>query len=176
MSDGTKLFSNSFVIFLSALILVFIVVGILFSLASRTNEVIIYVSHDQDYSEPILNDFERDTGVRVRAVYDTESTKTTGLVNRLIEERPAKENGPTSTVAACESDLTLEDDVRHLHDCICRLPVFEKTLISLYLEDLGTSEMAAILGISEGNVRVKLHRTKKLLKDLWEENNNGYGS
>ncbi|MBM4401651.1 MAG: extracellular solute-binding protein [Candidatus Cloacimonetes bacterium] len=52
-----------------------------------TNQVIIYVSHDQDYSEPILKDFEAQTGIKVKAVYDTEATKTTGLVNRLIAEK-----------------------------------------------------------------------------------------
>ena len=51
------------------------------------NEVVIYVSHDQDYSEAILKDFEAQTGIKVKAVYDTEATKTTGLVNRLIAEK-----------------------------------------------------------------------------------------
>jgi len=38
------------------------------------------------YSEPILKDFEKETGIKVKAVYDTELTKTVGLVNRLIAE------------------------------------------------------------------------------------------
>jgi iron(III) transport system substrate-binding protein len=48
--------------------------------------VVIYTSVDQIYSEPILKDFEKRTGIKVRAVYDVEATKTTGLVNRLIAE------------------------------------------------------------------------------------------
>jgi iron(III) transport system substrate-binding protein len=40
--------------------------------------VVVYVSHDQVFSEPIVKDFERDTGVKVRAIYDTEETKSTG--------------------------------------------------------------------------------------------------
>ena len=40
--------------------------------------VVVYVSHDQIFSEPIIKDFERDTGVKVRAIYDTEETKSTG--------------------------------------------------------------------------------------------------
>ncbi len=51
------------------------------------NEVVIYVAHDHDYSEPILKGFEEETGMRVKALYDTEATKTTGLVNRLIAEK-----------------------------------------------------------------------------------------
>jgi len=51
------------------------------------NEVVIYSSLDQVFSEPILQQFERETGIKVRAVYDVEATKTTGLVNRLIAEK-----------------------------------------------------------------------------------------
>ena len=49
--------------------------------------VVVYVSHDQVFSEPILKDFERDTGIEVKAVYDTEETKSAGVMNRLIAER-----------------------------------------------------------------------------------------
>ena len=52
-----------------------------------TNEVVVYVSEDQVFSEPILRDFEADTGIRVKAVYDTEETKSTGVMNRLIAEK-----------------------------------------------------------------------------------------
>ena len=50
-------------------------------------EVVVYTSLDQVFSEPILKEFERATGTRVRAVYDVEASKTTGLVNRLLAER-----------------------------------------------------------------------------------------
>ncbi len=49
--------------------------------------VVVYVSEDQVFSEPILKDFERDTGTSVRAVYDTEETKSAGVMNRLIAEK-----------------------------------------------------------------------------------------
>jgi len=38
------------------------------------------------YSEPILKNFEKQSGIKVKAVYDTELTKTVGLVNRIIAE------------------------------------------------------------------------------------------
>ena len=47
-----------------------------------------YVSADRPFSEPILRDYERRSGVRVNVVYDTEETKSTGLANRLLAERP----------------------------------------------------------------------------------------
>jgi len=49
--------------------------------------VTVYVSHDQIFSEPILKDFEKETGIQVRAVFDTEETKSTGAMNRLIAEK-----------------------------------------------------------------------------------------
>jgi len=58
----------------------------LLSCAEPKNEVVIYCSLDRMYSEPILKQFERETGIRVKAVYDTELTKTVGLVNRIIAE------------------------------------------------------------------------------------------
>ncbi len=50
-------------------------------------EVVIYTSVDQVYAEPVLDDFEAETGIRVRAVYDAEAAKTTALVNRLVAEK-----------------------------------------------------------------------------------------
>ena len=72
--------------------LVFSVVAVIAALMLNThrrgdNVVIVYVSEDQVFSEPILKDFERDTGTVVRAVYDTEETKSAGVVNRLIGEK-----------------------------------------------------------------------------------------
>ncbi len=49
--------------------------------------VVVYTALDQIYSEPILEGFERETGIEARAVYDTEAAKTTGLVARLLAER-----------------------------------------------------------------------------------------
>ncbi|MCL4786766.1 MAG: substrate-binding domain-containing protein [Verrucomicrobia bacterium] len=50
-------------------------------------EVVIYAAQDQVYAEPILCDFERATGIKVKAVYDSEAVKTVGLANRLLAER-----------------------------------------------------------------------------------------
>lgn len=49
--------------------------------------VILYAAQDQVYAEPILRDFERETGVRVRPVFDSEAAKTVALANRLLAER-----------------------------------------------------------------------------------------
>jgi iron(III) transport system substrate-binding protein len=49
--------------------------------------VVVYTALDRGFSEPILNKFEQETGIRVQARYDTESTKTVGLVNAIRGEK-----------------------------------------------------------------------------------------
>ncbi|WP_456452957.1 extracellular solute-binding protein [Hydrogenimonas sp.] len=49
--------------------------------------VMVYVSEDRVFSEPILKEFEKKTGIVVNAVYDTEETKSTGVMNRLLAEK-----------------------------------------------------------------------------------------
>lgn len=51
------------------------------------DEVVVYTSLDQVFSEPVLQAFEQESGIKVNAVYDVEASKTTGLVNRLIAEK-----------------------------------------------------------------------------------------
>lgn len=57
------------------------------SCQEKTEVVVVYTTVDQIFSEPILKDFERETGIQVKAVYDTEETKSTGVMNRLIAEK-----------------------------------------------------------------------------------------
>ncbi len=61
---------------------------------SKQNVVTVYVSEDQVFSEPILKAFEKDTGIKVQAVFDTEEAKSTGTMNRLIAEK----NNPQADV------------------------------------------------------------------------------
>jgi len=58
-------------------------------LGDDRGEVVVYTSLDQQLSEPILREYERTSRVKTRIVYDTEATKTTGLVNRLLAEKNA---------------------------------------------------------------------------------------
>jgi iron(III) transport system substrate-binding protein len=54
---------------------------------TAAEEVVIYTALDAEFSRPLLERFERQRGVRVLANYDVESTKTVGLVTRLLRER-----------------------------------------------------------------------------------------
>ena len=50
-------------------------------------QVVVYTSLDKVFSQPVLKAFEKETGIQVLDVYDSEATKTTGLANRLIAEK-----------------------------------------------------------------------------------------
>lgn len=50
-------------------------------------EVVVYTSVDQNFSEPVFLEFQAKTGIAIKPVYDVEAAKTTGLVNRLIAEK-----------------------------------------------------------------------------------------
>lgn len=47
----------------------------------------VYTALDREFAEPLLVEFQRQTGIRVLPKYDVESTKTVGLVNAIIQER-----------------------------------------------------------------------------------------
>lgn len=54
---------------------------------SPRNALVVYCAHDAEYSEPILKEFERRTGIPVLIKFDTEATKSLGLINLLVQER-----------------------------------------------------------------------------------------
>jgi iron(III) transport system substrate-binding protein len=53
----------------------------------RSREVVVYTSVDDVFARPIAARYERESGVTVRLVPDTEETKSAGLLNRLIAEK-----------------------------------------------------------------------------------------
>jgi iron(III) transport system substrate-binding protein len=55
-------------------------------LGSHPAEVVVYTALDREFSAPIFAEFTQQTGIRVLAKYDAESTKTVGLTNAIIAE------------------------------------------------------------------------------------------
>ena len=58
-----------------------------------------------------------------------------------------------------------ENLINGLQTALNQLSVVDKLLISLTLEELSTREIADIIGITETNTRVKIHRIKEQLKN-----------
>lgn len=91
----SELISQGLLLWLGFLVMV--VVVIFFTLATfkskatrtavNSTEVVAYCAQDQVYAEPLFREFEKETGIKVRTVYDNEAVKTVGLANRLLAER-----------------------------------------------------------------------------------------
>ncbi|WP_167613961.1 RNA polymerase sigma factor [Maribellus sediminis] len=67
-----------------------------------------------------------------------------------------------------------EKELERMFDAINKLPLLEKTIMSLQLEGIDHAGIAEVCGLSEVNVRVRFHRIKKKLKQMMEEQENGF--
>ncbi len=57
------------------------------STPAAESELVVYCSADAAYFQPVLDAFTAHTGIKVRPLFDTEATKTFGLVQRLLSEK-----------------------------------------------------------------------------------------
>ncbi len=65
-----------------------------------------------------------------------------------------------------EIEFTETDPGKMLYEAMGKLSEVDRLVTGLLLEEVPQEEIAAILGISEGNLRVKIHRIKLRLKKL----------
>ncbi len=56
-------------------------------LPPERQEVVVYTALDQDFSQPIFDQFTRQTGIVVRPKFDTESTKSVALAGEILAQR-----------------------------------------------------------------------------------------
>lgn len=71
---------------LASVLAVMGIVGWYAASAPDENTLTVYCAHDLMFSEPILREFEKETGIRVVIVGDTEATKSLGLVQQILRE------------------------------------------------------------------------------------------
>ncbi len=79
-----------------------------------------------------------------------------------VDDRPAPERNPEAQAI----DKTRREK---LLAGIRTLPVNYRQVITLALEELAPAEIAAVLGITENNVAVRLNRARKALRSILEE-------
>ncbi len=60
------------------------------------------------------------------------------------------------------------EEYRELYRLISMLGPIDKALVTLWLDEKSYDEIAAIMGLSKGNVAVKMHRIKEKLSKLAE--------
>ena len=63
-----------------------------------------------------------------------------------------------------------EPQIQFLYKCIAELPEIDRIIISLELEEIKQAEIASIVGLSEANIRVKIHRIKEKLTEKFTSN------
>lgn len=85
------------------------------------------------------------------------------------EKRFIKTDLPTNLPE--EKQPTLEPQIQYLYKCIAELQETDRIIISLELEDIKQADIAGIVGLSEANIRVKIHRIKEKLTQKFK----GYG-
>ncbi|MCX2493244.1 sigma-70 family RNA polymerase sigma factor [Pedobacter sp. PF22-3] len=66
-------------------------------------------------------------------------------------------------------DESPEEKLKLLYRCISELEETDRIIISLELEGLPQTGIAAVVGLSHGNVRVKIHRIKEKLTQKFHE-------
>jgi RNA polymerase sigma-70 factor (ECF subfamily) len=69
-----------------------------------------------------------------------------------------------------EIKIEQDDKVKFLYRCISELEETDRLIISLVLEDLPQAEIAHIIGLKVGNIRVKVHRIKEKLTAKFNKN------
>lgn len=88
-------------------------IAIYYSFAMRNGKsaLHVYCAHDAEFAETILRDFEKESGIPVVIRYDTEATKSLGLVNLIIQERERPQcdvfwnNQVSTTLQLADEDL-----------------------------------------------------------------------
>jgi RNA polymerase sigma factor (sigma-70 family) len=97
----------------------------------------------------------------------------TGRRKRLLGTPVAADEGDPLEGIPADPPPARDDRIGTLYACIEKLPPVERTVISLYVEDLPGAEIAEITGLSEVNVRARVHRAKARLKSLMNGENDG---
>lgn len=68
-----------------------------------------------------------------------------------------------------ENETDIEPKIKFLYKQISKLPETDRIIISLELENISQEEIANIVGLSNTNVRVKIHRIKEKLRMKFKE-------
>ncbi len=52
-----------------------------------TSKVVLYCATDREIAQDLIDQFEKETGIRVEAKFDTEAAKSVGLVQAIRQEK-----------------------------------------------------------------------------------------
>ena len=60
-------------------------------------------------------------------------------------------------------------DVERLYSAIAQLPLIDMIVMSMVLDEASSREIAESTGLTEGNVRVRIHRAKERLRQMLDD-------
>ncbi|GAB2795329.1 sigma-70 family RNA polymerase sigma factor [Rhabdobacter roseus] len=86
---------------------------------------------------------------------------------RAAKARPTTELTERHAEHLADEPHEPESALGTLYRCISQLPETDRLIIGLVLEDTPYADIAQIIGLSEGNLRVRIHRIKKQLSTLY---------
>lgn len=88
MADPRSNRSTVLIPVIAALVLAAIWFAALPRTGTDTAPLVVYCAHDRIFAEDVLNEFTRQTGIQVQTRFDTEATKSLGLINLIVQEAP----------------------------------------------------------------------------------------
>lgn len=69
-----------------------------------------------------------------------------------------------------ETNDTSAGDIARLYRFIAELKEIDRIIISLELEGMNQAEISKVVGLQEGNIRVRIHRIKEKLNEKFKKN------
>ena len=88
---------------------------------------------------------------------------------RQIENHKRKHHINIPKDIAAEYPDNFDEEVAFLYRSISELEELDRLIISLELEDVRQSDIASIMGVSEVNIRVRVHRIKEKLSKKFKK-------
>ena len=85
-----------------------------------------------------------------------------------VEKRHSKEELTDKIIENSAEEFSEKNEqVALLYKCISQLEENERIIITMVLDEIPYAEIAEISGVSEGNLRVKIHRIKNKLTEIY---------
>jgi RNA polymerase sigma-70 factor (ECF subfamily) len=141
-----------------------------------------YLSNDEDrkdlYQETLLNLWKAFKSFREESAFSTWAFRIT--VNTALQfiskekridicRNNYSNQGINQGISHEDRNITPEQsEIDLLHKSILQLPLLDMIIISLVLEEVPSKDIAKIIGLTDTNVRVRIHRAKSTLKSIIE--------
>lgn len=151
-------------------------------LFAKNSEKIFHLCYGYTGSSDLANDLMQETFIKVWQNLDTfrnQSQISTWIYRiaintclshlRVEKKKIADELNDHIIQTVADTVSEKEEQVEQLYKCIAQLEENERIIITMVLDEIPYPEIAEISGISEGNLRVKIHRIKTKLTHLYNQ-------